>query len=98
MREWFGEFVRERGHFGFSESGKGLEIDHLAVTEKMKAINAKFQVFSIQEVTNSPDTTIRFVAYSPICKSKVINIGEVWYRLRKDKVFGTLTQKRGIPK
>lgn len=78
--------------------GKGLEIDHLAVTEKMKAINAKFQVFSIQEVTNSPDTTIRFVAYSPICKSKVINIGEVWHKLREDKVFGTLTQKRGLPK
>jgi len=78
--------------------GKGLEIDHLAVTEKMKAINAKFQIFSIQEVTDSPDTTIRFVVYSPVCKSKDINIGEVWDKQRKDKVFGTMTQTRGIPK
>lgn len=78
--------------------GRGLEVDHLAVTAKMKEIDAKFQVFSIQEVSTHPDTIVRFVVYSPNCMTKDINIGELWDRLRKDKVYGTLTQKRGNPK
>lgn len=78
--------------------GKGLDVDHPAVTNKMKEMNAKFQVFSIQEISNAPDTNIRFVDYCPVYRTKDINIGKAWDKLRKDKVFGTLTQKRGNPK
>lgn len=78
--------------------GKGLEIDHLAVTSKMKEIGAKFQVFSLQEASDYPDTVVRFVVYSPECMTKDVNVGELWDKLRKNKVYGTLTQKRGNPK
>jgi hypothetical protein len=77
--------------------GVGLTVDHQAVTDKLLEMKADFGVFSIQEISNSPDTILRFVAYSPECKAIDVNIGEVFHDLSESKIEGTLTQVRGLP-
>lgn len=75
--------------------GIGLEVDHQAISDSLNKIGAKFQVFSIQQIQSSPDTIMQFVAYSPTCVGKAINIGEMCYRLQNSGLSGTVTQVRG---
>ncbi|HLG91027.1 MAG TPA: hypothetical protein VI336_02610 [Candidatus Saccharimonadales bacterium] len=77
--------------------GKGLSVDHEAVTQKLKSISAKFQAFSLQEISNYPDTIARFVVYSPECQFKDINIGEMGEKFKGSGIFGEVTQVRGRP-
>lgn len=78
--------------------GKGLEPNHLEVTERLNEMNAQFSVFSIQEVSSHPDTILRFVIYNPACKTKDINIGKVFYDFSKSNIPGEVTQIFGIAK
>ena len=77
--------------------GPGQEVDHQAITDCLVSMGAKFQVFSIQEIANNPDTISRLVVYSPKCQFIDVNIGEVCYKLSKSKIFGTVTQVKGRP-
>lgn len=75
--------------------GKGLNVDHQAVTTKLQEIGAKFQVFSLQEISNYPDTIARFVIYSPECQYKDLNIGEIGEKLKNSGAAGTVNQVKG---
>jgi hypothetical protein len=77
--------------------GVGLTVDHQAVTDRLLEMKANFGVFSIQEVSNSPDTILRFVVYNPECRTIDVNIGEVFHDLSESNIVGTLTQARGMP-
>jgi len=85
------------GYWLLVHVGKDLQPNHLEVTQRLKAIDAKFGVFSIQEISSHPDTILRFVTYNPECKTKEINIGEVFHKLSKSNIPGEVTQVRGFP-
>ena len=75
--------------------GKDLQINHEEVAARLRKININFQVFSIQEVSDYPDTISRIVIYRPEYRSKDINVGEVCYKLQKSNIPGIVTQVRG---
>jgi len=78
--------------------GIGLTPNHLEVAHRLNEMNAQFGVFSIQEVSSHPDTILRFVVYNdPDCKTKDINLGEVFYNLSKSSIPGVVTQMKGFP-
>ncbi len=72
-------------------------VDHQAITNHLNSINAEFQVFSIQQVSNYPDTISRLTVYRPNCGYLDVNIGEVCDELSKSTIFGTVTQVKGRP-
>ncbi len=84
-----------QGYWLLIHIGKDLEIDHQAITNKLLSLNAKFNVFSIQEVSNHPDTIARFVAYNPKLEAHDVNIGGICHKLSQTKIPGTLTVKKG---
>lgn len=75
--------------------GKNLEVNHQTLANKLLATKAKFNVFSVQEISNHPDTIACFVAYSPKLEVCNVNIGEICYKLSQSKIPGTLTIKKG---
>lgn len=75
--------------------GKNLEVDHQALADKLSSTKANFNVFSVQEISNYPDTIARFVAYNPRLEAYDVNIGEVCHKLSQSKIPGTLTIKKG---
>lgn len=75
--------------------GKGLEVDHKVVTDKLLALDAGLNVFSVQEVSNHPDTIARVVAYYPKLEAYDVNVGAICNKLSKTKIPGTVTVKRG---
>ena len=75
--------------------GKGLEVNHQAIAGKLSAIKARFNVFSVQEVSNHPDTIARFVAYNPKLEAYDVNIGALCHKISKTKIPGTLTINKG---
>lgn len=75
--------------------GRNLEVNHQAIADKLLSINAKFNVFSIQEISNHPDTIARFVAYKPKLEALDVNVGEICYKLSQTNIPGTLTIKKG---
>ncbi|MEX0668192.1 MAG: hypothetical protein WD061_00435 [Candidatus Saccharimonadales bacterium] len=77
--------------------GKGLNVDHEAVAQRLKSIGAKFQVFSFQEISNYPDTIARFVVYSPTCQYKDINVVEIGEKFKNSNILGEVTQVKGRP-
>lgn len=85
------------GYWLLVHIGIGMTPDHLEVTRRLTEMNAQFSVFSIQEVSNYPDTIARFVRYNPQCETADINIGEVAARLAKSDIPGTLMQVKGFP-
>ena len=96
LSEKGGKFQKlPQGYWLLIHIGKGLEIDHQAITDKVLSLSAKFNVFSVQEVSNHPDTIARVVAYNPKLETYDINIGAVCHKLSKTKIPGTLTVKRG---
>lgn len=62
---------------------------------KLVSVNANFNVFSVQEISNSPDTIARFVAYNPKLEAYDVNIGAICSRLSKTNIPGTLTINKG---
>lgn len=77
--------------------GKGLQVDHKEAVDCLNKIDINFQVFSIQEISDYPDTIARVIIYRPKYKSRDINVGEVCYKLQKSNICGTVTQVRGRP-
>jgi len=86
-----------QGYWLLIHIGKDLNIDHQAITNKLLALNAGFNVFSVQEVSNHPDTIARFVAYNPKLEAYDVNIGEICHKLSQTNIPGTLTVKKGRP-
>ncbi len=74
-----------------------LNSDHLKIANYLKKINAKFGVFSIQEISKNSknDTLYRFIKYNPEYVYKDINIGEVFKRLQNSDIPCLINQKRG---
>lgn len=85
------------GYWLLVHIGTGLIVNHLEVAHRLAEMNAQFGVFSIQEMSNYPDTIARFIRYNPECETTDINIGEVADRLSKSDIPGTLTQVKGFP-
>lgn len=83
------------GYWLLVHIGKNLQVNHQAITDKLLSINAKFNVFSIQEISNDPDTVARFVAYNPKLEVFDVNVGGICYKLSQTNIPGTLTIKRG---
>jgi hypothetical protein len=83
------------GYWLLVHIGKTVQVNHQAITDKLLSINAKFNVFSIQEISNHPDTLARFVAYNPKLEAYDINVGGICHKLSLTKIPGTLTIKRG---
>lgn len=79
------------GYWLLIHLGRNLEVNYQAIADKLLSINAKFNVFSIQEISNYPDTIARFVAYKPRLEALDINIGEICYKLSQTNIPGTLT-------
>lgn len=77
--------------------GKGLQVNHEEVASRLSKVNINFQVFSIQEISDYPDTIARVVSYRPEYVSKDINVGEVCYKLQKSDILGIVTQVCGRP-
>lgn len=75
--------------------GKNLQVDHKEVADRLKSININFQVYSIREVSNYPDTIVQIVSYRPEYRAANINIGKVCHGLQKTNIPGNITQVRG---
>jgi len=98
LNESGGKFQKlPQGYWLLIHLGKDLVVDHQAITDRLLSLNAKFNVFSIQEISNHPDTIARFVAYNPRLEAYNVNIGEICHKLSQTKIPGTLTVKRGKP-
>jgi len=91
-----GKFYKlPEGYWLLVHIGKGLEVNHQAIAYKLLAMKARFNVFSVQEVSNHPDTTARFVAYNPKLEAYDVNIGAICHKLSKTNLLGNLTIKKG---
>ena len=98
LSEVGGKFYKlPNGYWLLIHIGKNLQVNHQAIADKLSAIKAKFNVFSIQEISNHPDTVARFVAYNPKLEAYDINIGTICHKLSKTKIPGTLTINKGKP-
>src|SRR3990167_2122706 len=98
LSEVGGKFYKlSKGYWLLVHIGKNLQVNHQAIADKLSAIKAKFNVFSIQEISNHPDTVARFVAYNPKLEAYDINIGTICHKLSKTKIPGTLTINKGKP-
>lgn len=93
-----GKFYKlPKGYWLLVHIGKGLEVNHQAIADKLSQTKAGFNVFSIQEVSNYPDTIARFVAYNPKLEAYNVNIGAICHKLSQTKIPGELTIKKGKP-
>ena len=91
-----GKFYKlPEGYWLLIHLGRNLNVDHQAITDKLLSISAKFNVFSIQEISNHPDTVARFVAYNPKLEAFDVNVGGICYKLSQTNIPGTLTIKKG---
>lgn len=77
--------------------GRGLIVDHEELVSCLSKLNPDFQVFSIQEISDYPDTIARAASYRPEYMLRDINIGEICDKLKKTNIPGTVTQIRGKP-
>lgn len=85
------------GYFLLIHLGIGLEIDYDEIHQKLREISPNFFVFSIQEISNHPDTIARVVSYYPKLDVLDINIGAICDKLSKGSQFGVVFTKRGCP-
>lgn len=98
LSEHGGKFTKlPEGYCLVVHIGIGLRVDHEAVTRKLKEIGAKFQVFSLQEISNNPDTIVRLVIYTPDCVYKDINVAQIGESFKGSGIPGVATQVRGRP-
>lgn len=84
-----------QGYWLLIHIGKDLVINHQAIADKLSALNAEFNVFSVQEVSNHPDTIARVVSYNPKLEAYDVNIGAISHKLAQSDIPGTLTVERG---
>ncbi len=83
------------GYWLLIHIGRRLEVNHQAIRDKLVALNAKFNVFSVQEVSDHPDTKARFVSYNPYLEAYDVNVGGICYDLKQSKIPGILTIEKG---
>ncbi len=96
LSELGGKFQKlPQGYWLLIHIGKDLVVDHQAIADKLTALNARFNVFSVQEVSNHPDTIARVVSYSPKLEGYDVNIGAISHELAQTDIPGTLTVERG---
>lgn len=96
LSERGGKFYKlPNGYWLLVHIGRNLQVNHQAITDKLLSMNAKFNVFSIQEISNHPDTIARFVAYNPKLEAFDVNVGGICYKLSQTNIPGTLTIKKG---
>ncbi len=77
--------------------GRNLQVNHKEIATRLSKIRNNFQVFSIQEISDYPNTITRVVNYRPEYRFMDINIGEVCYKLQKSNIYGIVTQIHGRP-
>ncbi|HBB03945.1 TPA: hypothetical protein DCZ39_03520 [Patescibacteria group bacterium] len=96
LSELGGKFQKlPNGYWLLIHIGKDLDVDHRAIRSKLLSLNAKFNAFSIQEISNHPDTISSFVAYTTQLEFYDINVGEICDKLSQTKIPRTLTIKKG---
>lgn len=95
LSERGGKFQLPEGYWILIHIGKDLEIDHQAVTDRLLTLGTDLRAFSIQEVSNHPDTIARVVSYSPILEAYDVNIGAISNKLAQTDIPGTVTVNRG---
>jgi hypothetical protein len=78
LNELGGKFQKlPQGYWLLIHIGKDLIIDHQAIGNELLTRKAEFNVFSIQAVSNHPDTVARVVSYNPKLEAYDINIGGI---------------------
>jgi hypothetical protein len=86
-----------QGYWLLVHIGKGMVVNHQEIANRLLERNATFNVFSVQEVSNHPDTIARVVSYNPKLEAYDINIGAISHKLAQTKIPGTVTVERGRP-
>jgi hypothetical protein len=97
LSERGGKFQLPSDYWILIHIGKGLRVDHQAITNKLLALDTELKAFSVQEISNHPDTIARVVSYSPKLEGFDVNIGAICHKLSKTKIPGTLTAEKGRP-
>jgi hypothetical protein len=98
LSEVGGKFQKlPQGYWLLIHIGKDLIINHQIIANKLSEIKAKFNVFSVQEISNHPDTIARVVSYNPKLEGFDVNIGAICHKLSETNIPGGLTIKRGRP-
>lgn len=95
LSERGGKFELPSGYWILIHLGKGLKINHEEVSKKLLNLDRDLEVFSIQEVSNHPDTIARVVSYSPKLEVFDVNIGGICNKLSQTDILGKVTAKRG---
>lgn len=96
LSERGGKFYKlPEGYWLLIHLGKNLKVNHQAIADKLLSTSAKFNVFSIQEISNSPDTIARFVAYNPKPEAFNVNVGKICYKLSQTNIPKIPTIKKG---
>lgn len=95
LSERGGKFQLPKGYWILIHIGKDLEIDHQTITDKLLALGTDLKAFSVQEVSNHPDTIARVVSYSPKLEAYDVNIGAISNKLAQTDIPGTVTVIRG---
>ena len=91
LSEFGGKFYKlPEGYWLLIHLGKNLNVDHQIITNKLLSMSAKFNVFSIQEISNHPDTIARFVAYNPKLEIFDINVGGICHKLSQSSISDDL--------
>jgi hypothetical protein len=75
--------------------GRDLQVNHEEVYDCLNKAKTDFQAFSIQEISNYPDTIARVCIYRPKYISKDINLGEVCHKLKESNILHIVTAIRG---
>lgn len=97
LSEKGGKFQLPEGYWILIHIGKDLETNHQAITDKLLTLKNDLKAFSVQEISNHPDTIARVVSYSPKLEGYDINIGALCHKLSQTKIPGTLTAYKGKP-
>lgn len=73
---------------GFTQS---TGVDHTAIADYLKSINAPYQVWSIEEMQTFPNTIARVNFYTPLFHQLDLNVGEAAFRQRDLNIRGSIT-------
>jgi hypothetical protein len=95
LSEHGGKLQLPTGYWILIHIGKNLDCDHKSVADKILSLKNKYSIFSVQEVSNHPDTIARVVSYNPNLEVYDVNIGAISHKLAQTDIPGTITVERG---
>jgi hypothetical protein len=95
LSERGGKFQLPGSYWILIHIGKDLVIDHQAITNKILDLKTGLNAFSVQEISNHPDTIARVASYSPRLEIIDVNIGLISYKLAQTDIPGTVTSIKG---